>query len=247
MVSSPMSQSSLTQLVDLWTASPLMFANPNVHPQELRMLSYDLAHWTSFLIAATILNLAPGPDIAFILGHTARGGRASGLAAMFGIWSGALCHVAFAAAGLSAIVATSALAFAAIKWVGVVYLLWLGVQYLRSKGGSFASDTKVPTMGLGPIFRQGILIDLLNPKVAIFFLAFLPQFVAPGAGPVWLQLLVHGLLIIAISAVIEPPIVLLGDWLTRKLRTSNRLALWLDRTVGAMLLGLGIKLATTQR
>ena len=211
------------------------------------MLAYNIAHWSTFLVAALLLNLAPGPDIAFILGHTAKGGRRSGMAAMLGIWTGALCHVFFAAAGLSAIVAASATAFAAVKWVGVAYLFWLGIQALRSKGGSFVSDKGTATTGFWPVFGQGVLVDVLNPKVAIFFLAFLPQFVLPGAGPVWLQLVVHGVLIIAVAAVIEPPLVLLGDRLTRKLRSSHRLALWVDRTLGAMLIGLGVKLATTER
>ena len=211
------------------------------------MLSYDLAHWTAFLAAAVVLNLAPGSDIAFILGHTARGGRANGFAAMVGTWGGALCHIGFAAAGLSAVVAASALAFAAIKWVGVAYLLWLGFQALRSGGGSFVSDDPGPRAGLGGILRQGVLIDLLNPKVAIFFLAFLPQFVAPGAGPVWVQLLAHGVACIAVGALIQPPLVLLDDRLTRRLRANPRLAAWMDRTIGAMLVGLGLKLATTER
>ena len=97
------------------------------------------------------------------------------------------------------------------------------------------------------MFGQGILVNLLNPKVAIFFLAFLPQFVVAGAGPVWLQLLVHGVLIIAIAAMIEPPLVYFGDRVTAKLRASPDLALWLDRALGGMLIGLGFKLAATQR
>lgn len=211
------------------------------------MLHYDLAHWSTFLVAATLLNLAPGPDIAFILGHTVKGGRKAGLAAMLGIWAGALCHVSLAAAGLSAIVAASATAFALVKWVGVAYLVWLGIQALRSKGGTFVSEGTTPITGLWSVFRQGVLVDVLNPKVAIFFLAFLPQFVTPGAGPVWMQIVLHGLLVVGVAAVVEPPLVLLGDRLTRGLRSSPRLANWVDRALGAMLIGLGIKLATTNR
>lgn len=210
------------------------------------MLAYDFGHWATFLTAATVLNLAPGPDIAFILGHTARGGRASGFAAMFGIWIGALGHVLLAVAGLSAVVAASSYAFATVKWVGVVYLFWLAIQAFRSKGGSFVSDNTVARQGTASVFRQGILVDLLNPKVAIFFLAFLPQFVRPGAGPVWLQVLLHGVLIIGVAALIEPPLVLLGERLTRRLRSHRSLAVWLDRALGAMLVGLGLRLAVTQ-
>lgn len=211
------------------------------------MLHYNLAHWSTFLAAALLLDLAPGPDLAFILGHTARSGRRHGTAAMLGIWVGVLCHITLAAVGLSAIIAASAQAFAVVKWIGVAYLFWLGLQALRSKGGSFTAQPPTAAAGLRRVFGQGILVNLLNPKVAIFFLAFLPQFVVTGAGPIWLQLLVHGVLIIAIAAMIEPPLVYFGDRVTAKLRTSHGLALWLDRALGGMLIGLGVKLATTQR
>lgn len=211
------------------------------------MLTYDLAHWSAFLAAAVLLNLAPGPDIAFILGHTAKGGKRSGIAAMLGIWAGAFCHVLLAVAGVSAIVAASATAFAVVKWVGVAYLFWLGFQALRSQGGAFVADALPASRGFWRIFWQGALVDLLNPKVAVFFLAFLPQFVASEAGPIWLQLFIHGVLVIAVAAIVEPPLVLLGDRMTRRLRESRRLALWLDRTLGAMLIGLGLRLAATER
>jgi len=211
------------------------------------MLTYDLAHWSAFLVAAVLLNLSPGPDIAFILGHTAKGGARRGTAAMLGIWTGALCHVVFAAIGLSAIVAASATAFSIVKWAGVAYLIWLGVQALRSAGGNPVADAAPAWHSWGAVFRQGVLIDLLNPKVAIFFLAFLPQFVVAGAGPAWLQLGVHGVLIIAVAAVIEPPLVLLGDRLTTRLRQSRALARWLDRSLGAILIALGLRLALAER
>lgn len=211
-------------------------------------LAYDLTHWAAFLSAALVLNLAPGPDVAFILGHTVRGGKRYGVAAMLGIWSGAFCHVVFAVIGLSAILATSAFAFSIVKWGGVAYLVWLGVQALLSKGSAFTVDETVQgSRSLRAVFLQGALIDILNPKVAIFFLAFLPQFVVEGAGPVWLQLLLHGILIIVVAAIVEPPLVLLGDRITRKLRSSNRLALWLDRTLGALFIGLAARLAFVQR
>lgn len=214
------------------------------------MFVYDIPHWTAFLTAAVLLNLSPGPDMAFILGHTVKGGAQAGTAAMVGIWTGAFGHVLLAALGLSAVVAASALAFSVVKWVGVAYLLWIGVQALRSRGGAFLpadADAAPERPALWAVYRQGVLIDLLNPKVAIFFLAFLPQFVVEGAGPVWAQILLHGVLVIAVAALVEPPLVLLGDRLTARLRHSQRLALWLDRTLGALLIGLGLRLAVTER
>jgi threonine/homoserine/homoserine lactone efflux protein len=211
------------------------------------MLAYDLGHWTAFLATALVLNLSPGPDMAFILGHTLGGGRRAGVAAMFGIWSGALCHVVLAAVGLSAILATSAAAFAVVKWAGVAYLFWLGAQALRSPGGALRPAATAAGPRLGRVFLNGVLVDVLNPKVAIFFLAFLPQFVTPEAGPVWLQLLAHGVLVIAVAALVEPPMILIGDRLTQRLRSSQRLTRWLDRTLGALFLGLAAKLALLQR
>ncbi len=165
---------------------------------------------------------------------------------MFGIWVGACCHIIFAVVGLSAIVAGSAHAFLIVKSVGVAYLGWLAVQSFRSKGRFHIADLS-PRVSARRIFTQGVLVDLLNPKVAIFFLAFLPQFVAPGAGPIWLQLLAHGLLIIVVAAIVEPPLVLLGERITRKIRSSNRIGLWLDRALGTLFIGLAVKLAVTER
>ncbi|MFJ6322420.1 MULTISPECIES: LysE family translocator [unclassified Rhizobium] len=211
------------------------------------MFDYSLAHWIAFLTAAILLNLSPGPDIAFILGHTIRSGMRSGFAALFGIWSGACLHVLMAAAGLSAILAASALAFSAIKWIGAAYLIWLGIQALRSRGEGGWIKEAGKAQSSGRIYRQGILVSLLNPKVAIFFLAFLPQFVVEGAGPVWAQLLLHGSLIIAVAAFVEPPLVLLGSRLTAALRRNRNLGLWLDRGLGTLLVALGVRLAISAR
>lgn len=211
------------------------------------MFDYTLAHWTTFLAAAVLLNVSPGPDIAFILGHTVRGGARAGTAAMLGIWTGAFGHVVLAALGLSAVVAASALAFSVLKWIGVAYLIWIGLQAVLSKGGPFVAESPKGGSSLHATFRQGVLIDLLNPKVALFFVAFLPQFVVAGAGPVWGQLLLHGSLIIAVAALIEPPLVLLGDRLTRRLRESATLGRWLDRALGTLLIGLGLRLALVER
>jgi len=198
-------------------------------------------------VAAFLLNLSPGPDIAFILGHTVKGGAKAGTAAMLGIWTGAFGHVVLAVSGLSAIVAASAIAFSAVKWIGVAYLVWIGIAAIRSSGASLMPKVLPAQKGNWTIFRQGVLIDLLNPKVAIFFLAFLPQFTSPGAGPIWAQLFLHGTLIIVVAAVIEPPLVMLGGRLTAKLRDSPRVAVWLDRTLGTLLIGLAARLAYLER
>ncbi|OEU48698.1 MAG: lysine transporter LysE [Desulfobulbaceae bacterium S5133MH15] len=211
------------------------------------MFDYSLAHWATFFTAAVLLNLSPGPDMAFILGQTAKRGVQSGFSAMFGIWTGAFIHVIFAALGLSAILATSAVAFSAVKWIGAAYLIWLGIQALRSKGTNMSVNDQVSPKGLMKIFKQGVLVAVLNPKVAIFFLAFLPQFVEAGAGSVSAQLFLHGSLIIVVAALVEPPLILIGGKLTGFLSNNTQVSRWMDRGLGALFVGLGIKLATSDR
>jgi len=211
------------------------------------MFDYTLVHWSTFLIAAVLLNLSPGPDIAFILAQTAKNGQRSGFAAMFGIWSGAFLHVLLAAVGLSAILATSAAAFTLVKWIGAAYLIYLGFKAIKSDGGSYSSTSKMEPLSNSKIYKQGVLVAALNPKVAIFFLAFLPQFVVEGAGPASAQLFLHGSLIIVVAAFIEPPLVILGARLTKYLGRNRRVAAWMDRGLGALFIGLGTKLALSER
>lgn len=211
------------------------------------MFEYTLAHWITFFSAAVLLNLSPGPDIAFILGKTLRNGRQQGFAAMFGIWTGAGLHVVMAAAGLSAILATSALAFSIVKWLGAAYLIWLGVRMLLSRGDSFIPKEGPRNLSRHSIYWQGVLISALNPKVAIFFLAFLPQFVVEGAGSAAAQLFLHGSLIILVAAFIEPPLVMVGSRLGAFLRKNRRVGLWMDRSLGALFIALGARLAISSR
>lgn len=211
------------------------------------MFDYSLLHWMSFFTAAVLLNLSPGPDIAYILGQTLRSGRRHGVAAMLGIWTGAALHVVMAAVGLSAVLATSALAFSVVKWVGAAYLIWLGINMLLSKGDQFVSADKPGNKNLSAVYWQGVLVSALNPKVAIFFLAFLPQFIVEGAGPAEAQLLLHGSLIIAVAAVIEPPLVIAGAKLGAFLKRKPRVGVWMDRGLGALFVALGARLAASTR
>ncbi|MHB0775043.1 LysE family translocator [Halomonas sp. WWR20] len=209
------------------------------------MFDYTLAHWITFFSAAVLLNLSPGPDMAFILGQTARGGIRNGAAAMFGIWGGAFVHVLLAALGLSAILATSALAFSMVKWLGAAYLIWLGLQALLTKESTFSVGESSRETGLWATFRQGLLVAALNPKVAIFFLAFLPQFTVEDAGPISAQLFLHGCLIIAVAALVEPPLVYLGAKLATALKKHPRVGLWMEKSLGIILVALGMRLAAS--
>lgn len=210
------------------------------------MFDYSLVHWMGFFTAALLLNLSPGPDMAFILSQAAKGGRRRGLAAMLGIWSGAMCHVLLAALGLSAVLVASAMAFTLVKWLGAAYLIWLGLQALLSSSSGL-SATEVYQASGGQVWRKGVLVSLMNPKVAVFFLAFLPQFVVPGSGPVAAQLLLLGTLIILIAGFVELPLVYLGARLASLLRARPSIGQWLDRAMGGVLVGLGIRLAMSER
>ncbi len=214
------------------------------------MFEYSVLHWVTFISATILLNLSPGPDMAFMLGQTIKGGRSSGFAALFGMWLATAFHAVLAAFGLSAILLASATAFTVMKWIGAIYLVWLGYQALRSKGVAILPDNKAEeefVVSHKRIFRQGFFVCMLNPKVALFFLAFLPQFVVPGAGPTALQLLFHGFLVIAISGVIEPPIIIMADRMSQRVRSSVSIGRWLDRCLGVLLIGLGVKLAISKQ
>ena len=210
------------------------------------MFDYNLIHWVTFVSATVLLNLSPGPDMAFMLGQTIRGGRACGFAAMFGMWLATACHAVLAAFGLSAILVASAGAFTVVKWAGAIYLVWLGYQALRSRGFAFLPDenaNREAVVSKKGVFCQGFIVCLLNPKVALFFLAFLPQFVVPGAGPTASQLLFHGILVVVISGIVEPPIIVIADRMSYRVRSSVWVGRWLDRCLGILLIGLGVCVA----
>jgi threonine/homoserine/homoserine lactone efflux protein len=163
------------------------------------------AEWLQFLVSALVINLAPGPDLVFVLSRTLQYGRRFGLAASAGVCAGALVHVAAAAAGASMLLATSELALPVLRGVGAGYLAYLGVRTLLAARHRVDVSTTLPaaTPTAVSVFGAGVLVDVLNPKVSLFFLAYLPQFVRPGAGPAGWQLLWLGLTVVAVAWVIE--------------------------------------------
>jgi threonine/homoserine/homoserine lactone efflux protein len=174
-----------------------------------------------FVAASLPLILFPGPSVAFILATTLRSGRRPGLAATAGVELGYLVHVLGAVVGVSAVIATTAAAFTAVKVAGACWLLWLAWQAWRGSGDESLGDVGAaqgrPGAGSRDAFRRGLLVGALNPKTAVFYLAFLPQFVAPGAGPVWAQLLLFGLLFIALASVVDAQWAVAGGGLRRLL------------------------------
>jgi len=202
----------------------------------------------TFLFAAILLNLSPGPDMVYILTRTVSQGRLAGFLSSLGICTGAMVHVFAAAIGISAILATSALAFSIIKYVGAAYLIWLGVRALMSGGKSLqpgSGGTK--RLSNRRIFLQGALIDILNPKVAIFFLAFLPQFADPSRGSIFWQLIILGSVVVGIALIIEGLLVLTTGLISERLQGSTVFSKWIDRVSGVVLIGLGLRLAQQER
>ncbi len=173
-----------------------------------------------FLAASIPLILAPGPSVAYILATTLRSGRARGLVSALGIETGYLVHVAGTVLGLSALIAASAEAFTVVKVAGAAYLLWLAWRSWRSRTpgtlGALTSSV-TPAGGLGAAFVRALPVGILNPKTAVFYLAFLPQFTDPAAGPVWVQLVTFGLLFIALATVFDSLWALFGGALARVL------------------------------
>jgi threonine/homoserine/homoserine lactone efflux protein len=193
--------------------------------------------FATFLVAAWVLILTPGPDMLFVIGQTLAGGTRRGWAAMFGIVCGAMLHVALAASGAAALIAASPTLFEALRLLGAAYLIWLGIGALRAawRGGG----RLVPAAPARRAFRDGFLTNLTNPKVILFFLAFLPQFVDPARGAVWLQMAILGPLVPLMSL---PAYGLLIAGAGRAAARLSAHARWLEALAGTLFLGLGLRL-----
>ncbi len=204
-----------------------------------------MSSYIAFLLAALVLALTPGPGIAYVVARTAAGGRTEGLASCIGTAIGGMFHVVAAAVGLSLLLVESAAAFSVVKYVGAAYLVYLGLRLLLSKQVS-SQSAQVPALGSRNALREGVLVEALNVKTALFFLAFLPQFVVPGP-PVVLQLVVMGVICVALNTLVDVLAVLgasriLGSELARRKR--ERL---LTQASGATMVGLGLYVALSRR
>src|SRR5215210_7092544 len=158
----------------------------------------DASTFGLFLAAALALLLVPGPAVLYIVARSVDGGRLAGLVSVLGIHAGTIVHIAFAAIGLSAILASSAIAFGVVKWLGAAYLVWLGLQRIFAHDEETVPSTVEPS-GLSSIFSQGLIVNVLNPKTALFFLAFLPQFVDPSRGAAWGQVMALGAVFVVLG------------------------------------------------
>ncbi len=199
----------------------------------------------SFVIAATILAMTPGPGIAYVVARTAAGGRSEGLASCFGTGIGGMVHVLAAALGLSLIVAESAMAFNLVKYLGAAYLVYLGIRLLLRKDQALMVET-VAAGGARRALFEGVVVEALNIKTALFFLAFLPQFASP-ADPLVPQLVLLGSICVALNTFVDVVAVFAADRLLVSSAARAARARLLTRVSGVTMLGLGAYLAVARR
>lgn len=207
-----------------------------------------------FILAGLLLNITPGPDLLYIAGRTASQGFRSGVAAVMGINAGCLFHTIAAAIGLSAILMASAEAFFIVKLIGAAYLVYVGISLLREKesdGAALEISRALPMKTTRQAFWQGFLTNVLNPKVALFFLAFLPQFISADSVNKPSAFVLLGIIFIFNSLFVTISFAAIVAQLQREAKArfkgSSRIALWLNRSCGALFMAIGIKLALTEK
>jgi len=208
----------------------------------------DTSQLLLFMAAGWLLNLTPGPDVLYIVSTALKNGVRAGIVAALGIVSGCFVHVFAAALGVGALLATSTTAFTMLKWMGAAYLVWMGIRLLLTQGGGSTivpSDMKAgpAALNLWRVYRQGFLTNVLNPKVALFFLAFVPQFIAPGTEDKVTVFLLLGLLFNLNSLPINLGYAWLAGWASRHVGAVQRAMHGMDKAAGIMFIGFGLKLA----
>jgi threonine/homoserine/homoserine lactone efflux protein len=202
--------------------------------------------FAAFAVASLALLVVPGPSVLYIVTRAMDQGRAAGLVSVLGIHTGSIVHVAAAALGVSAILASSALSFGIVRYGGAAYLIWLGIRAIRdrSEGGSDAPDRE---HSLARIYAQGVVVNVLNPKTALFFLAFLPQFVDVSEGSVSLQVVILGLTFIVLGFLSDGTYAVVSARVSRALVARRRRGIARRWLPGLTLIGLGVVSAITGR
>ena len=203
-------------------------------------------HLGLFILSGLLLNITPGQDTLYIVGRTMSQGRRAGLMSVLGIASGSIIHTLAAAFGLSAILATSAGAFTAVKLVGAAYLVYLGIRMLLDRAVTSGVAREFTSESDGAIYRAGLLTNVLNPKVALFFMAFLPQFVEPAGGSRVLPFLFLGTVFVFNGTLWCLVLVTGATAMGRRLRKSPMMEIVLRRVTGVIFVGLGARLATSR-
>lgn len=209
---------------------------------------FGITNFEAFILAGIILNLTPGADTMYILGRSISQGKKAGTLSALGIATGALIHCIFAALGLSVILAKSALAFEIVKYVGAAYLIYLGIKMLITKTDEkFELKENNKKINYRKVYFSGILTNVLNPKVALFFLAFLPQFINPKYSQSFLPFLILGLTFVTTGTIWCLTLAMFSSKLSNTIRKNYKVKKWLDKTTGGIFIALGIKLALTKK
>ena len=200
-------------------------------------------YWILFLSAALLLNISPGPDMIYLVTRTITHGKKSGFASMLGFGTGAMIHALFVSLGISAIISTSIAAFTVLKYTGAAYLFYLGIRSLISGGIKFEKpkENKADVPFISSYF-QAVLVDITNPKVALFFMAFLPQFYRNNGTSRIEQFMTLGIIIVLMGFIIETAIVLLSDKISGVLRGKPLVSKIMDKLFGIILIALGTRL-----
>jgi threonine/homoserine/homoserine lactone efflux protein len=206
----------------------------------------DDVAWLFFIVASLLLIVTPGQDMILVMSRSIAQGAGAGVATAAGVSVGLVGHTLLATLGLGALLRTSEWLFVALKLVGAAYLVWLGVQMLRTRGAEIAASAGAPR-SLARLFADGALSNVSNPKIAVFYFAFLPQFVQPGAAHPTLAVFALGLLFAALTFLVKGPVGLAAGALSGWLRARPQALTWLYRSSGAVLVGLGLKLAFERR
>lgn len=207
---------------------------------------FGIEHFALFLAATLALNLTPGPDMLYIASRSSAQGTIAGLVSSLGIGTGCLVHIVAAAFGLSALLMMSAVAFGVVKWVGVIYLIWLGIQLIRS-GWRVEQQTSLQKAGLRQIFLQGVLVNVFNPKVALFFIAFLPQFAHPASPSFIWEVLFLGLLFTFCGTLINACVAVLGGHFGNRVGQNPAWRRWQQSVAGAVIMAMGVGLGLSER
>jgi len=207
---------------------------------------FDLWHFMLFLSAAGVLALMPGPGIFYVAARTLAGGRGEGLASSFGTGLGGFVHIIAGAIGVSALVMASAEAFTVLKFVGALYLVYLGIKTWRDAGAAPELGDS-PAMGARKAFKEGVVVEALNPKTAAFFLAFLPQFVVPAEGNVALQFIVLGTISVFLNTAVDVVVTYGASAVRDRLAARPAIIRRMRQTSGGILVALGVTLALAKR
>lgn len=208
-------------------------------------MMFGIENFLVFLTTGILLNLYPGPDSLYIIGRSISQGRLAGVFAVLGIVTGAFIHTTIGAIGLSAILLTSARAFMAVKYAGAAYLIYQAVLMVKDSFADKSNNpSEIPKKSLSRIYKQGAITNILNPKVALFFMAFIPQFISPTSPNKALAFIILGLVFITTGTIWCLILALSASYFSQKFRRNSRTAKWMLRANAGLFTYLGIRLAT---